>query len=226
VPGDTLLCGNRGSADSVTVSVYQSWEQQPDGGWSNKPNFIRRRLRERYIDPVTALDLHPDTKDKKNGFYHHGCQLSPDRNDRFVLERLGNHEATKKIKGKSARAFKLFFRTSSGIDADLSFTELEGAIIVADDGQLLGKITTNSIDHSSVINSIGPYGSSISSTSMFNSIGKYGSDISRLSPFNDITSSPPRIFKGERFIAYLTTNKMKKPRVDPRALVGWLKSQE
>jgi hypothetical protein len=115
---------------------------------------------------------------------------------------------------------------SSGIDADLSFIELEGAFIVPDDGQLLGKITTNSIDHNSIINSIGRYGSSISSTSMFNSIGKYGSDILRLSPFNDITSSPPRIFKGERFIACLTMNKMKKTRVDPRALVGWLKSQE
>jgi hypothetical protein len=116
-------------------------------------------------------------------------------------------------------------RTSSGGD-DQSFADLEGAIVVADDGQLLGKITTNSIDHNSIINSIGPYGSDISSTSIFNNISKYGSDISRLSPFNDITSSPPRIFKGERFIAYLTTNKVKTPRVDPRALVGWLKSQE
>ena len=111
-------------------------------------------------------------------------------------------------------------------DTAQAFTDLEDAIIVADDGQFLGKITTNSIDHASVINSIGPYGSDISSTSIFNDIGKYGSDISRLSPFNDITSTPPRIFKGERFIAFLTTNTIKSPRVDPRALVGWLKSQE
>jgi len=107
-----------------------------------------------------------------------------------------------------------------------SLADLENAIIIADDGQFLGKITTSSIDPKSIINSIGPYGSDISPTSIFNDIGKYGGDISPLSPFNDITSTPPRIFRGDRFIGYLTVNTIKTPRVDPRALVGWLKSQE
>jgi hypothetical protein len=120
----------------------------------------------------------------------------------------------------------LFAATMNRKNGDQSLADLEGATIVADDGQFLGKITTNSIDRTSIINTIGPYGSDISSTSIFNNISKYGSDISRLSPFNDITSTPPRIFKGERFVGYLTTNTIKTPRVDPRALVGWLKSQE
>ena len=107
-----------------------------------------------------------------------------------------------------------------------SFEKLEGAVIVADDGQFLGKITINSIGHNSVLNSIGPYGSQISGTSIFNSIGRYGGEISRLSPFNSITSTPPKIYKEDRFIGYLTVNRIKTPRIDPHALIGWLKSQE
>lgn len=115
---------------------------------------------------------------------------------------------------------------TDGGDSGEPFADLENAIITADDGQFLGKITSSSIDPKSIINSIGRYGSDISPISIFNDIGKYGSDISPLSPFNDIASKPPRIFKGNHFIGYLTTNTIKTPRVDPRALVGWLKSRE
>jgi len=107
-----------------------------------------------------------------------------------------------------------------------TFAELEGAIIVADDGQFLGTITTKSIDAKSITNSIGLYGSEISSTSIFNEIGKYGGEISRLSPFNSITSTPARVYKGDRFVGFLTVNTIKSPGSDPRALVGWLKSQQ
>ena len=69
MPDDTVLCGRPGSADAVTVAVYRGWELEADHGWSKKPDFIGRRLFERYIEPVRALDLHPDTKEKKNGFY-------------------------------------------------------------------------------------------------------------------------------------------------------------
>lgn len=66
---DTLLCGKRGDPNAATVKNYLDWEKEHDRGWSKKPQFIRQRLRERYVDPLRALDLHPDTKDKKNGFY-------------------------------------------------------------------------------------------------------------------------------------------------------------
>ena len=150
--------------------------------------------------------------------------MSADEFQHAGLQKLSEQEVT------ALNAWLLKFaaiaRKATGHASEQSFDELEGAIVVADDGQFLGKITTSSIDRASLINSIGPYGSDISSTSIFNDIGKYGSDISRLSPFNDITSTPPRIFKWERFIGYLTTNTIKTPRIDPRALVGWLKSQE
>ena len=119
--------------------------------------------------------------------------------------------------------------TSTGIytaPSTVEFEKLDGvAIIVADDGQYLGKISSSTIDSDSIMNSIGRYGNSISSTSIFNEIGRYGGKISRMSPFNDIASSPPKIFVGNTFIAYLTTNSLKRPRVDPYALIGYLKSK-
>jgi hypothetical protein len=107
----------------------------------------------------------------------------------------------------------------------LDFATLVGATIIAEDGQFLGKITSNSIDSQSIINDIGRFGSEISSTSIRNTISRYGSTISSLSPFNDIASTPPRIYKNGEFVAYLTTNRIKTPRIDPRALIGWLQSQ-
>ncbi len=108
----------------------------------------------------------------------------------------------------------------------LDFANLNGATIIADDGQFLGKITTSTVDSQSLINDVGRYGSEVSSTSIRNTVGRYGSTVSSLSPFNDVASTPPRIYKDGRFVAYLTTNSVKLPRVDPRALLGWLQSQQ
>lgn len=108
----------------------------------------------------------------------------------------------------------------------LDFSSLEGAIIVADDGEFLGKITTNAFDLQSIGNEFGRYGSSVGRTSIFNEVGRYGGEVARMSPFNAVTSVPPRIYKGDRFIAYLTVNSVKSPRVDPRALIGWIKANQ
>ena len=110
--------------------------------------------------------------------------------------------------------------------ATLDFANLEGATIIAEDGQFLGKITANTIDSQSIINDIGRYGSEISSSSIRNSLSRYGSTISPLSAFNEIATDPPRIYKKGQFVAYLSTNNTKLPRVDPRALIGWLQSQK
>lgn len=108
----------------------------------------------------------------------------------------------------------------------LDFSDLEGAIIVAEDGEFLGKITTNSFDSQSIGNEVGRFGGSVSRTSIFNEVGRYGGEVARMSPFNSVTSVPPRIYKGERFIAYLTVNTVKTPKVDPRALIGWIKANQ
>jgi hypothetical protein len=94
---------------------------------------------------------------------------------------------------------------------------VEGASIIADDGEFLGKLTS-AIDAESIFNDIGKYGSDISSKSIWNDIGKYGSNISRLSPFNDITSTPPAIVKRGQVIGYLTVNKIMRGAVNPYVL--------
>ena len=114
---------------------------------------------------------------------------------------------------------------NSNIDSRISiFANLEGATIIADDGQFLGIITKNQVASNSILNSVGSYGSRVSRTSIFNQVGQYGSQVSRLSPFNRVASSPPRIYRGNEFIAYLTVNTTKQPRIDPNALIGWLQS--
>lgn len=50
--------------------------------------------------------------------------------------------------------------------ANLDFSNLQGAVIVADDGQFLGKIATNALDSQSLLNTLGRYGSNLSSTSV------------------------------------------------------------
>ena len=74
---------------------------------------------------------------------------------------------------------------------------------------------------SSFLNKVGPYGSEVSPTSIFNVVGKYGSEVGELSAFNQVTNMPPHIVDPSgAFVAFLTRNQAKYPRVDPLALVA------
>lgn len=108
--------------------------------------------------------------------------------------------------------------------AGTSFRELEGGMIIADDGEFLGRITTNCLDRQSIGNEIGPHGSSVGRASIFNDVGRYGGRVSVMSPFNRLSTSPPRIYLNGEFVAYLTVNQLSSPRIDPNALVGWIRS--
>lgn len=105
----------------------------------------------------------------------------------------------------------------------ISKVELEGAKIVANDGQFLGIISWNDVKSDCIFNNIGRYGSDISSTSIFNDICKYGSDISSLSPWNDIASNPPKIILRNNKWIYLTTNTLKSPSITPHQLLAIFK---
>ena len=105
-------------------------------------------------------------------------------------------------------------------------TLLEGCVIVANDGQFLGKITTNEFDSKSLLNDYGEYGNPYSSTSIFNKYNNYGNEYSSLSPFNDYTTTPPQIVCPDgQVAAYLTTNQFKTPALNPYVLIGLLRSQ-
>jgi hypothetical protein len=106
-----------------------------------------------------------------------------------------------------------------------TLADLEGAIIIADDGTFLGKITSNDLDPKGIMNDVGTYGSNVSASSIFNDVGRFGGDISAMSPWNDIASKPPTIYLDREFVAYLTVNELKEPRIDPRALIGFLRSR-
>jgi|GEM_PF-2501268 len=108
-----------------------------------------------------------------------------------------------------------------------AFDLMDGnAVIVASDGEFLGKVSSNRFDSKSITNDVGQHGSNVASKSIFNNVGTYGSEVSTKSAWNDLATSPPRVFVGETFIGYLTTNELKTPRIDPHALVGYLKAKK
>ena len=104
--------------------------------------------------------------------------------------------------------------------------ELEGAAIVAANGQFLGVITTNSYDPKSILNEYGDYGSEYSEHSIFNEYGEYGGEYGEYSPFNEFTYTPPKIYTKDHKWAYLTVNRALRPRIDPHWLIGILEANE
>jgi len=110
-------------------------------------------------------------------------------------------------------------------DSSLSYSYLEGAVIIANDGQYLGRITTNPFDIDSIANKYGTYGSQYSSTSIHNEYCIYGSEYSSMSPFCKYASDPPWIFHGDEFMGYLTVNEYKSSAVNPFLLFAWLESE-
>jgi len=107
-----------------------------------------------------------------------------------------------------------------------NFHLLEGAWIIANDGQPLGKITAHGFDTDSLTFRFGDYGNHFNTNSIFNKYGTYGNEFSTLSPFNRFTSTPPVIMRDGRILGYLTANKAIASRVDPLELIAWLKSQQ
>lgn len=109
------------------------------------------------------------------------------------------------------------------VDGDVSeLDRLEGTILTAADGQMLGKVSRNRFDSESLMNSFGPYGSRYSSTSIFNQYGAYGSQYSALSPFNRYNTTPPMFVRDGKTVAYLSVNQYVSPRIDPQRLLAWL----
>jgi len=95
--------------------------------------------------------------------------------------------------------------------------QLQGATIVANDGQFLGNLSSP-YDPNSVLNEYGTYGSRYQPNSIWNDYGTYGGKYSAMSPFNAYSSSPPEIIINGRAVAYLTVNKYLQPSVNPYVL--------
>lgn len=83
---------------------------------------------------------------------------------------------------------------------------LDGAIVINDDGDYLGRIA-DEYDRESIFNEYGEYGSPYRTDSIWNEYGANGSEYRQGSAFNPYTRNPPVIIKGGRAIAYLSVNK-------------------
>jgi hypothetical protein len=111
--------------------------------------------------------------------------------------------------------------------SSMDFSNLDGrTVIMAQDDErtFLGKISSNKFDSKSIINEYG-FGNPYRSDSIMNSYGRFGGEYSQYSPFNPFASKPPKVYEGDRFVGYLSKNTALSPRIDPDALLGYLKSK-
>ena len=81
-----------------------------------------------------------------------------------------------------------------------------GAVLVGADGMFLGNVNTNAFDPDSLANPWGAYGSAYASLSIWNPYGLYGGTYSSWSAYNPYAMTPPAIFIGGQFHAYVTKN--------------------
>ncbi|MEI6502477.1 MAG: hypothetical protein WCP21_15810, partial [Armatimonadota bacterium] len=95
-----------------------------------------------------------------------------------------------------------------------------GAAIVAWDNTFLGVISRDTNDPDSVASGWGRFGSPESPYSLWNLEGRWGSQYAEDSPWNPYATRPPRVYDGDEFRGYLSTNANLHPRVDPE----WLRS--
>ncbi|QEC52154.1 hypothetical protein [Anseongella ginsenosidimutans] len=115
-------------------------------------------------------------------------------------------------------------KSSEKPDVDIR-SQYGGSFIVAEDGQFLGKLTSNTLDSESVLNKTGPYGNEYSPTSVFNKFGDYGNGFSSLSAFNPFSPTPPKIFVDGKLYGYLTENEGASggKKIDPKQLKHWIR---
>ncbi|MFN4316373.1 MAG: hypothetical protein ACK4E0_18965 [Chitinophagaceae bacterium] len=85
--------------------------------------------------------------------------------------------------------------------------------LIAEDGQYLGKITSNKFDSQSILNKYGSFGSKYSTTSIFNKYSQYGSRYGTFSVNNPYSSQPPKLYLNGRYIGRVTENKYLSDRI-------------
>lgn len=94
----------------------------------------------------------------------------------------------------------------------------------AEDGQLLGKITSNVYDRESILNEYGPYGSRYSTTSIFNTYSQYGSPYGRYSVANPYCTTPPKLYINGGLVGHVSVNPHVYRRIPTEAFLSSLKN--
>jgi len=106
--------------------------------------------------------------------------------------------------------------------SQLSESNLLGAEIWAADGTFLGVVAPAYDCYESIANLDGPHGDRWSPHSIWNRDCPYGSYYSAQSAWDPDTWTPPRLYRGNLFIGYVTVNTDLYPRVGPAWLARWL----
>ena len=100
----------------------------------------------------------------------------------------------------------------------ISFSDIDGAYLIAHDGKFIGEVS-GEFNENSILNEYGPHGGEYSDESIFNEYCSYGGEYSDLSPYNEYTDTPPRLIKDGVVIAFVTKNEYLSPRIDPDVLL-------
>ena len=110
-------------------------------------------------------------------------------------------------------AFLFLSLTAASVNAQ-TCADLDGAYVIAQDGTdtYLGFFGSQFATES-IMNQFGTYGNQFSTLSVRSTIGTYGNSFSPYSVNNDFASSPPRIYKYNQFLYYLSTNNFKAPNI-------------
>jgi len=199
VKASTVYPGSVDLIDCVETKPREEFTLQPDAAWSRRKAASSGVL----LSPVpVAMPQRPEPPQKPE---------QPQKPERPQAVESGCNGSLGRVPVTTEPA---------GQAVDLRVA-LEGCVIVAEDGQMLGLITSNANAKNSFLNEFGPYGSKFSSTSIWNQFGKYGGQYSSKSPFNSYSTTPPRIIapNGEQ-VGYLTVNEFLSPTISPYALAA------
>jgi len=99
---------------------------------------------------------------------------------------------------------------------------LLGSAIIASDDTFLGLISRDWQDPDSISNPYERFGCPESPYSIWHTEGRWGNTYSPDSPWNPYATRPPRVYSGNYFLGYLTTNDDLYPRIDPYWLMDYL----
>lgn len=114
--------------------------------------------------------------------------------------------------------FAALFALLGGPPAVVAAGELDGLLIVAHDGTVLGTVSCSDIG-----NAYSRHGNKYSSVSIWNQFSRYGSEYSSLSPYNRYTSTPPLLVDGAGdVVGHLTVNQFVPNAISPIVLEAYL----
>ncbi len=100
-----------------------------------------------------------------------------------------------------------------------------GSVIVACDNTFLGVIDRKYWEPDSICNPDGRYGDPRSPYSIWNPDGRWGTKWGYDSPWNPNATCPPKVYFGNYFWGYLSTNRSLQPRINPYWLVEHLEKK-